>query len=201
MRKILFFFIFSSITIAFYGQDSTNGKAAQRYKGLQLVYVNLTGNVVVIVGNSTDNQFLLEMIPTYAYYFSKKVEGVLKYHFSYLKYPAQSPLRNDIFNQFSVGLHYYPLKKLNSLYTEIGFTYGNYFLEKRTLVVKKNWDMASQIGFGFELLAKRGLTLNFNAAFMIPFNPRYDRDFIRSIGIGIQLRKKDMLKPSLFVPK
>jgi hypothetical protein len=190
------FFIASAFSlIGFWtlAQDSTflskNRLPYLKTKRTKLLYINLTG-YTVLDGRTLDNQFLIETIPTFAYYFSKKLEGVFQYHFGFLKYGSLSSVRSDIFNRFSAALHFYPLKKLNFIYAETGFSYGNYFLEKRTFYVRKEWSIASQIGFGIEVLTKGNMMVSFNAAFLFPFNTKYSIDFIRSAGIGVQLNKK-----------
>lgn len=193
MKNLLLTFIILICFGVLQGQDSIylakNRLPYDKYKGMQFAYISLTGFVVVVTP-SLDNEFLLELNPTYAYYFSKKIECIARYHFGLLKYGSQSRIKSEGVNQFSVAAHYYPFKNINFIYAEAGFRYGNYALEKNTRNFLKEWNLSSLAGIGIEVITRKRVVVTFNAALVIPFNSRYNFDFVRSAGIGFQLDKK-----------
>lgn len=194
MKKIIaLIIIFNFSLLAFCQKDSTylkkNRLPYNKYRGMQLAYVNLTG-FSVLVTPSFDNAFLIELHPTYAYYFSKKLEGVARYQFGFLKYGSLSRIKSEGFNQFSIATHYYPFNNINFLYVEAGFRYGNYASEKNTKHLLKEWNLSTLAGFGIEVITRKRLIVTFNAALVLPFKAKYNFDFVRSAGIGFQLDKK-----------
>lgn len=194
MKKTITLFISFIFSLAIFCQkDSTypgkNRLPYHKYKGMQFVYVNLTG-FAVLVTPSFDNEFLIELHPTYAYYFSKRFEGLARYQFGFLKYGSLSRVKSEGFNQFSIAAHYYPFRNINFLYAEAGFRYGNYALEKNTRYLLKEWNLATMSGIGIEVITKKRVVITFNAALVIPFDSRYNFDFVRSAGIGFQLDKR-----------
>lgn len=192
MTRCSLFFIIILVSSISYCQDSTiqskNRLPYEKKVGLNLVYIDFTGYAVLVDANS-DNSFLLSATPSFAHYVSKKIELILEYGISYLKYSKMSHRKSDVFSQFFAGVQYYPLKKLNFLFLRTGIQYSNYAIEKNSVNTIKEWNFAQQLGVGIEVLAKKKIVVHFFADALFPYKSTLRNDFLRSIGIGIMLGK------------
>lgn len=173
-------------------KDSTflkkNRLPYDKTKGLKLIYLGLSPSFQFSTPRF-DYALDIGISPTFAYYFNKKIEAVIRYGFSYVKYGSLNPVNADGFNEFLVSAHYYPFNKINFLYLQGGILYGNYWVEKVNRYLLKEWNKGVTCGFGIEVLTKKKFVINFDAAYVIPFRSKYDFNLYRSVGLGFQLDK------------
>ncbi len=154
-----------------------------KYKGLQTTYIDLTG-YFVIQEASTKSAYSIRLTPTYTYYVAPFLELTGSYGINLEVKNTGSERISKLFNFFSAGVNYYPLKKLNFIYLHSGIQYQNYALQKQTLDLTKAWHLSGKFGAGIRFITKKGLVINYSALIELPFNKKYNYDFVRSLGIG-----------------
>jgi hypothetical protein len=196
MIKSLFFSAMFFLCFKSFSQDSIKTKKPSlvsivKQKGTQLAYLNITGFFAIATA-PFDNAYGITLTPTFAYYFSPKLEGLAEYSFTMVKLGSLAANKIDGYNQIAIALRFYPLKKYNIFYAELGSQLGTYTLtgKGRNLTLIKEWSNSNILGFGVEILSKkRKYVFGFNFRFILPNYSGYESDYVKSFSTGFVLKK------------
>jgi hypothetical protein len=196
MVKSLFFSVMFFFCNNSFSQDSVKTKKRSivpivKQKGTQLAYLDITGFFAIATA-PFDNTYAIRLTPTYAYYFSPKLEGLAEYSFTMVKLGSLAANKIDGYNQIAIALRFYPLKKYNIFYAELGSQLGTYtlFNQGGNLTLLKEWSNSNILGFGVEILSKkRKYMFGFNFRYVLPNSSRYESEYVKSFSTGFVLKK------------